>query len=66
MAWVGRDLRTHTVPSPCCGQDFHPPAQDAQAPIQLGLEHLQGSDIHSLSGQPFSELHYPLSGKNAP
>jgi len=42
MAWVGRDLRTHPVPSPCCGQDFHPPAQDAQAHIQFGLEHLPG------------------------
>jgi len=39
----------------------HPPPhlldQVAQGPIQLGIEHLQGRDIHNLSGQPIPAPH---------
>jgi len=51
MAWVGRDLTAHPGPTLCHRQDCHPPAQAAQGPIQLVLEHLQGWGIPSFSGQ---------------
>ena len=38
MAWVGKDLKAHPVPTHCCGQGCHPAAQAAQGPIQPGLE----------------------------
>jgi len=38
MAWVVRDLKAHIIPTPSCGQDFHPSYQAAQDPIQFGLE----------------------------
>jgi len=41
MAWVGRDLKYHTLPSPAAGW-LPPAAQDAQGPIQPGLGHPQG------------------------
>jgi len=60
MAWVGRDLKDHEAPTPCCRQGHQPPyliqGQAAQGPIQPGLEHLQGWSIHSLSGQPFQHF----------
>ena len=50
MAWVGRDLKDHKAPTPCCRQGHQPPYQildqAAQAPIQPGLEHLQGWTGH--------------------
>ena len=53
MAWVGRDLKDHSVPAPCCRQGCQPLSQAldqvAQDLICPGLEHLQGWDIHSLS-----------------
>jgi len=49
---LGRDLKAHMVPTPCCRQGYHPPARAVQGPIQPGLEHLQGWGIHSFSGQP--------------
>jgi len=52
MAWVGRDLKDHPVPTPCCGQGCQSPDQAAQGPIQPGPECLQGWGIHSLLGQP--------------
>ena len=77
MAWVGRDLKDHEAPTPCCRQGHQPPyliqGQAAQGPIQPGLEHFQGWSIHSLSGQPFQhfttilEKNFPLiSNLNLP
>ena len=51
--WYDRDSESQNVlgweghqslpsPNPCCEQGCPPPAQTAQGPIQLGLEHLQG------------------------
>jgi len=37
MAWVGRDLKGHPVPTPCHGQGCHPAAQAAQGPPNLAL-----------------------------
>jgi len=64
MAWVGRDLKDHEAPTPCCSQGHQPPYlildQAAQGPIQPGLEHLQGWSIHNLSEQPVSAPHNSL------
>jgi len=38
--------------------------QAAQGPIQPSTEHLQGRDLHSLSGQPLTVHHYSV--KNFP
>jgi len=46
MAWVGRDLKAHPVPTPCYGQDCHPLGQPAHGPIPPGHAHLQGWAIH--------------------
>ena len=55
MAGVGRDLRDHEAPTPCCRQGCQPPYlildQAALGPIQPGFEHLQGWCIHNLCGQ---------------
>jgi len=51
MVWVGRDLRDHVVPTHCYGQGHLPLDQVAQSPIQPGLEHLQGGDVHNFSGK---------------
>jgi len=51
MAWVGKNLKAHAVPTHCHGQGCYPPAQAAQGPIQAGLEQLQGWGTHSFSGQ---------------
>jgi len=49
MAWVGRDLKGHQAPIPCCRQGCQPPhvilGQAAQVLIQPGLEHLQAVEI---------------------
>ena len=66
MAWVRRDLKDHLDPTLCCGQGYLPPDQAAQYPIQPGLGHLQGLDIHSFSGQPVPVPHHPLSKKIPP
>jgi len=46
MAWAGRDLKDHPVPSPLLGQGCQllnwALDQLAQSPIQCGSEHLQG------------------------
>jgi len=54
MAWAGRDLKDHRVPTPCCGQSCQSqaPGHVAQDPIQPGLEYCQGWGISSFSGQP--------------
>jgi len=74
MAWVGRDLKDHQPPTPCCHrQHHHPPHlildQAGQGSIQPGLEHLQGRGRHSLSGQLLQHLttlivkNFPLISK---
>jgi len=45
MAWVGRDLKAHLIPTPSLDQAAH-------GPIQPGFECFQGWGIHSFSGQP--------------
>jgi len=47
MAWVGRDLKHHPVPTPCMDSA-------TQGPIQPGLECLQGWGTHSFFGQQCS------------
>lgn len=42
MAEVGRDLKDHLVPDFHSWTGFHPLDQTARAPIQPGLEHIQG------------------------
>ena len=37
MAQVGRDLKAHPAPTPCCGQGCHPAAQLPRAPSNLAL-----------------------------
>ena len=37
MAQVGRDLKAHLFPTPCCWQGCHPPHQAAQGPSSLAL-----------------------------
>jgi len=59
MVRVGRDLKDHLVPTPCHEQGHLPLDQVAQSSIQPGLEHFQGGDIHSFSGQPVPVLHHP-------
>uniref|UniRef100_A0A672UYG3 Tripartite motif containing 65 n=1 Tax=Strigops habroptila TaxID=2489341 RepID=A0A672UYG3_STRHB len=39
MVWVGRDLKAHSVPTPCHGQGHLPLEQVAPSPVQPGLEH---------------------------
>jgi len=48
LSW--RDLNVHLDSIPCLVQGCHPPAQAAQSPIQLNLEHLQGWGTHSYLG----------------
>jgi len=44
VAWVGRDLKDHQVPTPLPQAGLLDPMLDqvAHGPIQPGLEHLQG------------------------
>jgi len=49
MAWVGRDLKDHPIPTPCHWQGCHPPGEAAQGPIQPGCDCLQGWGSLSLS-----------------
>uniref|UniRef100_A0A8B9TVM6 Fibrinogen C-terminal domain-containing protein n=1 Tax=Anas platyrhynchos TaxID=8839 RepID=A0A8B9TVM6_ANAPL len=60
MAWVGRDLKPFQF-QPLPWARPLPPAQAAQSPIQPGLEHFQGWDIHCFSGQPGPVSHLPQS-----
>jgi len=48
------------------GAGLPPTRSAAQDPIKPGLEHLQGWDIHSLSAQPISVPHHPLSEEFLP
>lgn len=38
MAWIGRDLKYHPIPAPCCGKEHLPVDQVAQSPISLALD----------------------------
>jgi len=64
MAWLGRDLTGHQVPTSCHRQGHQPPDlvlhQAAQGPIHPGLEHLQGWGTHNLSGQPVPAPHHSV------
>ena len=64
MACVGRDPQDHQVPTPSHRQGCQHPHllldQVAQCFIQPGFEHLQGWDIHNLSGQPVPAPHHSL------
>jgi len=44
---------------PSHGQGHLPLDQVAQSPVQPGLEHFQGGDSHSFSGQPVPVFHHP-------
>ena len=57
MAWIGMDFKDHESLTSLPGRatNLHLD-QDAQGPIQPGLEHLQGQNIHNLSGQPVPHL----------
>jgi len=46
--------------SPCPEQGHLSLDQVAQNSIQPGLEHCQGGDIHSFSGQPVPVFHHAL------
>ena len=52
MAWVGRDLKSHLVPTPSCGQGCHPPDQAAQGPSSLVLCSSRGICEHPNYTQP--------------
>jgi len=41
MAKVGRDLKDHGAPTPCCGQGCLPTDQVSQGSIQTGHKYLQ-------------------------
>ena len=70
MAWVGMVLKDHEVPTPShrqhCQLLGQVLGQVARGPIQPGLEHLQGWNIHKLSGQTVSAPHQPLSKALSP
>ena len=65
MAWVGRNLKDHLVPAPLprAGLPTTRSSISNKGPIQPGLEHLQGWDIHNLSGQPATAPHCSLCEK---
>ena len=51
-------FRGHLV-QPCSEQGHLQLAQVAQSPVQPGLEHFLGWDLHYLSGQPVPVLRHP-------
>ena len=71
IEWLGLEgsSRIIKLQTSCHMQGHQPPYlipdKAAQGPIQLGLEHLQGRGIHSLSGQLFQHL-TTLIEKNFP
>jgi len=64
MAWAGRDMKDHLVPTSCCRQGCYPAAQAAQGPIQPGLQQPHRWGTHSFSswaeGQREATMHYAL------
>jgi len=68
MEWLGLEgtLKIIWFQPPCHGQGHLPPDQVAQSPIQPGLEHCQGGDSHSFSGQPVPVPHHPCSEEFIP
>ena len=68
MAWIGKDLKDHQVPTPPnhrqgCQLLDQLLSQIAQGPTQPCLKHLQGQGIHNLYGQPVPAPHHSLSKK---
>lgn len=45
MVWVGKDLKEHLVPNPCCGLGHLSLDLVAQSFIQHGLKHFQGWEM---------------------
>jgi len=64
MVRIGRDLCGSSSPTPLPKQDLL--QQAAQDHVQEGLEYLQRSRIHSLSGQPVPGLRHPQSEEVLP
>ena len=64
MAWFGRDLKYHLVPTPCFGQGYQPLDQTVQELIKPGFELLYGWGIHNFSGQPVPVHHQSHTAKN--
>uniref|UniRef100_A0A8B9F808 Peptidase S1 domain-containing protein n=1 Tax=Amazona collaria TaxID=241587 RepID=A0A8B9F808_9PSIT len=52
-------LEAHPVPTPCHGQGHLPLDRVAPSPVQPGVEHCQGWDSHSFSGQPVPGPQHP-------
>lgn len=50
MIWVRKDLKGHPVATLSHEKGHLPLGQVALTPIQHGLEHFQGWDIHNVSG----------------
>jgi len=63
MGWFGLEgtFKDHLVQALSHGQGHLPLDQVAQSPIQPGLEHLQGGDIHSFPGQCLTTLSIKIS-----
>jgi len=70
MVRVGRDLKGHLkviyFQLPCHEQGHLPLDQVAQSSIQPGLEHCQGGDSHSFSGQPVPVFPHPYGEQFLP
>lgn len=64
-AKVGRHLKDNPVSTPL-SRDICHLDQVAQSPIHPGLEHLQGSGIHSFSEQTVPKPPYPMSKEFLP
>jgi len=60
MILVGRNIKYHSVSSPCLGQGHLLLDQVALSTIQAGLEHIQEWGTLSFTGQLFPVLHLPL------
>jgi len=58
MVWFKLEgtFKDHLIQFPCHGQGHLSLDQVAQSPIQLNLEHFQGSGSLNFSGQPPSSL----------
>lgn len=65
MAWIERGLKDHLVLTLLPWAVCHPLDQDAQAPIQVNLEHLQGTTVIYFILKT-SCLHKPLENLTIP
>jgi len=59
-------FRGHLVQPPCSEQGHLQLDQIAQSPVQPGLECLQGSGLHCLSGQSVPVFYHPHGKKFLP